>query len=274
MFMKWVKETDDELIRLIHLGKRHYEIAEIFNTTAKSIQNRCFRLKIKTVYHKEVECKQCGVNFFALINNERKFCSSKCSGISSGTGRIHTEESKEKRRQKLTGQKRSEEVKQKTRDENNGKYIDGRSKEYYLKRKDKVEGKRKCKYCNEYKIDKKKKLICDECRGSYYKSYRPSCEFDFDIKSYKENFDFLLIEKYGWYSPSNKGNNLNGVSRDHLYSVRDGFINKVSVDIIKHPANCQLMKQTDNSSKKTQSSITLDELLKRIEKWEENYGKE
>ena len=76
-----------------------------------------------------------------------------------------------------------------------------------------------------------------------------------------------LVEKYGWYSPSNKGNNLNGVSKDHMYSVREGFINNIDCEIIKHPANCKLMIHNENNLKNSTCSITLDELLNRIKNW-------
>jgi len=57
------------------------------------------------------------------------------------------------------------------------------------------------------------------------------------------------------------------VSKDHIYSVKDGFINNISPDIIKHPANCQLLKHTDNNIKKTKSEITIEELLMKIKIW-------
>ncbi len=52
-----------------------------------------------------------------------------------------------------------------------------------------------------------------------------------------------------------------------MYSVKDGFINGISPEIIKHPANCKLMKHIDNNKKKTNSSITLEELMERIKNW-------
>lgn len=39
-----------------------------------------------------------------------------------------------------------------------------------------------------------------------------------------------------------------------------------------HPANCKLMNQTNNNSKKINCSITLEELIKRIKKWDNEYG--
>ena len=56
--------------------------------------------------------------------------------------------------------------------------------------------------------------------------YKLSCQFNFALNSYPDEFDFSLIEKYGWYKAKNIGNNLNGISRDHIYSRDKGFKNR------------------------------------------------
>jgi len=61
---------------------------------------------------------------------------------------------------------------------------------------------------------------------------------------------------------------MTGVSRDHLYSVYDGFSNKIDPKILKHPANCRLMIHSENSRKHKTSSITLNELKERIKIWD------
>lgn len=270
--MKWTKEIDKKLIELINSGKRHDEIGVFFNVTKKTISNRCFRLGLKTNYYKDFICKQCNKKFTYLISQTRNFCSKSCSNTFSNTGRIHSENSKEKARKKLIGKKQNQERKDKTTGKNNGMYIDGRSRLKYLRDKDKVDGKKKCRCCAKYNIEKTNKIICEYCRIDYYKYYRPSCEFDFKINNYPSEFNFDLVKKYGWYSPSNKGNNLNGVSKDHLYSVRDGFINKINYKIIKHPANCNIVIHKDNNSKNYNSSITIEELIEKINIWNEKYN--
>ena len=80
-----------------------------------------------------------------------------------------------------------------------------------------------------------------------------------------------LIEKYGWYSSKNNGDNADGVSRDHIVSVRYGFDNDISPDVISHPANCQLMQQVKNSSKNSKCGMTLEELKLKIEEWNKKY---
>lgn len=103
------------------------------------------------------------------------------------------------------------------------------------------------------------------------KRYRLLCRFQFDLKQFPNEFDFELIRKHGWYSPTNRANNLNGVSRDHMVSVRFGFDNNIDPKIIAHPANCRLVQHNDNSSKHSKCSITLDDLLQRIEEWDAKY---
>ncbi len=101
--------------------------------------------------------------------------------------------------------------------------------------------------------------------------YRELCRFTFSLNQFPDEFDFKLIEEHGWYSAKNRGNNMGGVSRDHMYSVKEGFLNNIDPKIISHPANCRLVRQCDNASKRDSCSITLEELLKRIEEWNKKY---
>jgi hypothetical protein len=262
--MKWTKELDNELIELIKNGKNYNEAAVIMNTIPGSIRNRAGRLKLKlqVPYKAEYTCLYCKKKFVAYIKRECKFCDHHCSASYTNLGRKHSDETKQKIGQKsiggMTGQIRAR---------GEAAHNWNPNAKYKLERERRNQPK-KCKICQNLNLIKTQKLICDTCRAEYYSVYRPSCEFDFDINLYQEKFDFELVKKYGWYSPSNKGNNLNGVSRDHMYSVKDGFTNKIDFNIIKHPANCKLMRHVDNNLKKTNSSITLNELLKRIEVWD------
>ena len=83
--------------------------------------------------------------------------------------------------------------------------------------------------------------------------------------------NFSLVREHGWYSPTNKNDNLSGVSRDHMFSVREGFEMDIDPKIISHPANCRLMIHTDNISKNKKSTITIEELLDRIKKFDNKY---
>jgi len=101
--------------------------------------------------------------------------------------------------------------------------------------------------------------------------YRQLCEFKFGVKTFYEYFNLKLIEDFGWYKAKNRGDNLNGVSRDHIYSINDGFINNINPILISHPANCKLMRHSENSKKNKYSSITLSELLCKIKEFENIY---
>jgi hypothetical protein len=119
-----------------------------------------------------------------------------------------------------------------------------------------------------------------------YKKYHPTvykdrdhykllCRFDFSIKEYSSWFAYAnkIIKEHGWYSPYNKKNNLTGCSRDHLYSISDGYKNNIDPKIISHPANCHIVTHTENQKKHKNSSITLEELMERIKLFDEKYKK-
>jgi hypothetical protein len=105
-----------------------------------------------------------------------------------------------------------------------------------------------------------------------YDLYKSQTTFSFNVYDYSDEFQLSLLEKHGWYSAANRGNNLNGISRDHMYSVMEGFRNNIDPNLLSHPANCKLMKHNDNVSKLDKCSISLDELKMRIKKWDEKYN--
>lgn len=228
-----------ELEKLSKNGITQIEISKILNISISTVKRLYKKFNIKSNFNSlknlEINCLNCGKNINCVLSEYRKFCSRNCSGSFNTKGRIHSEETKNKIRNKLK------------------------------KNKIKIKKERLCKNCKN--IVGFRKTICEDCKKMYYKYYRPNAEFQFNINLYKDKFEFDLIEKHGWYSPSNKGNNLNGVSKDHLYSVKDGFINNIDTEIIKHPANCKLMIHNENNKKNSNSSITLEELLERIKSW-------
>lgn len=157
--------------------------------------------------------------------------------------------------------------------------------------------KKVCPICNKEFYPKKKKQVCCSLscgrKFNYMKTlsnkllsitqdfekiklfkevYAKECSFKFSLNSYKDEFDFNLIEKNGWYKPSNHGNNLSGISRDHIYAVMDGFNNIIDPYLISHPANCRLIIHTDNIKKGSVSLISYDELVKRVIEWNKKYG--
>lgn len=136
-----------------------------------------------------------------------------------------------------------------------------------------------CKNCGEIIFSLRKRSFCDnKCRKEFnkkntdaFQQYKQKCLFTFKLNDYSEEFDFDLIKKYGWYKPKNRGNNISGVSRDHKLSIKEGFNKNIDPKIISHPANCELLVHSKNIAKNKNSSISLEELLIAIEKWNVKY---
>lgn len=139
-----------------------------------------------------------------------------------------------------------------------------------------------CVLCNKpflVTIKTYRQIYCsDVCRSNKRREhltelnkYRNDCKFNFSLNSFPNEFDFSLITQYGWYKAKNRGNNLNGVSRDHMIPIMYGWKHKIPSEIIAHPANCQLLRHNDNISKYITPSISLEELISRIELWNEKY---
>lgn len=155
--------------------------------------------------------------------------------------------------------------------------VESNKKLYKLRVKTYLTNPNKCTKCNTILMyDRRYSKRCSECivssfRTDEYYIYRRACNFKFNLANYPNEFKFELIEEHGWYKAKNKGDNLYGVSRDHIYSVKDGFLNKINPNIISHPANCRLVLHSDNASKGDRSDITIEELLGRIKCWDEKY---
>lgn len=135
-----------------------------------------------------------------------------------------------------------------------------------------------CLNCNKDLLNNK--FYCNrKCMNAYkrkdmdnFTKYKLDCQFKFNLADFPNEYDFSLVEEYGWYSPTNKKNNLLGVSRDHIFSIREGYDFDIDPKIISHPANCQLLKHSKNISKNKKSSISLEELLTRIENFNKKYN--
>jgi hypothetical protein len=209
------------------------------------------------------QCPKCNKSH----NKSGIFCSRSCANSRSWNDKDRKKKSESaKKSEKVLLANKSDKKRKQNSESLKLQYKNGRSRDLsHLHTKeiyDKIEATKRKKRKNRIsKVDKLTKL-----------EYRNACQFRFNLSDYNDEFDFNLIEEYGWYSASNRGNNLDGISRDHMYSVSEGYKNNIHPDIIAHPANCMLMQHRKNSSKYTHSSIKLNELLKRIDEWNIKYG--
>lgn len=97
--------------------------------------------------------------------------------------------------------------------------------------------------------------------------YKNKCKFKFDPYQYPNLPGYDLLIKYGMFHSTN---NPSGVCRDHMYSKEAGYNNNIDPKLLAHPANCHFMFNSDNAIKNTSCSISIEELLKRIDDFNHN----
>lgn len=211
-------------------------------------------------------CEKCGTIFFEDYRKDKqsrktpvRFCSRACSN-----SRKISEEQKEIVSKKLT--KSLEDKKPRS----------ARKSHVHASKPKKIQEKPRCYLCGDL-IKKQRQHKSGLCSICFHKKvrdmtvYRHLCKFTFNVYDYPEEFSLNLLDEYGWYTPANRGGNLDGISRDHKISVNWGMIHNVDPYIISHPANCELMHHKDNNKKKMKCSISLEELEQQIKKWNEKY---
>lgn len=199
-------------------------------------------------------CKQCNIIIEFGNHKNSNFCSHSCATTFHNLGRTVSNSTKKSISKKL-----------KDRSDQIGR-IKVACKECAVEINKWKDGKRSIFCSNECKIKNHQKFKNYNSNISLI-TYRALCKFKFNIFDYPEKFDLKLIEQYGLYSPINKKNNLNGISRDHMVSVQFGFENNIPPEHLAHPANCKLMIHNENISKNRKCSITYHELLERIKNW-------
>lgn len=236
--------------------------SEYRRNEVKGRKHYCSRKCSTTHYvdHTIYLCKFCD-NEIKSRDSRKLFCSHSCSASFNNKNRV--------------GEKRhfSSEAIQNIRNANKRIHNKNENIEY-------DENPNYCKECGQKLSYKHRKRIfcCIDCKRKYdrknlneYQKYYKDCQFKFNLSDYPNEFDFELIKKYGWYKAKNHGDNLNGVSRDHMISVKYGYENNILPELIHHPANCQLLRHNDNVSKYKKCSLTLKELEEKIQKWNLKY---
>lgn len=122
-----------------------------------------------------------------------------------------------------------------------------------------------CKHCGTKTLNRTQKRYCIDCEHLYSHEGRAKYWFTFNVFQYPELFDLSLITTYGFRD--NK-TNPNGITRDHKISVNDAIRYNYDPYYIKHPMNCELMFFNDNNKKKTNSSITYEQLIELVNNYD------
>jgi len=137
--------------------------------------------------------------------------------------------------------------------------------------------KSKNKWTDEYKTKYREKMeslghwipLNDKSDFEIYYKEADWIERMFDRITCKKQL--RLLKKYGVFH--NK-KNTKGVVRDHMLSRRTGFNLSIFPQILRHPANCQILTSKDNIKKKSSryvdaDHLTIEELFDRIESYSE-----
>ena len=177
----------------------------------------------------------------------------------------------------MKGKKVSEESKLKRKKTNDLKRLNGYIKpEMSEETKQKIGYKSSLKFTDEYK---QKMRVINEERGVWiplnkkneYRFYRDMSNwFGQVINENTIGVDKLKIGKL--YDKNNR--NKNSYVRDHIFGRKNGFVLEVFPEIIRHPANCQIITHSDNikkSLKNDDSDIKLLDLFNRIINWNGDY---
>ncbi len=120
------------------------------------------------------------------------------------------------------------------------------------------------KWWKEASEEEKQKLI--EKRGNSLRRYDYS-----DITSWENYRRLVRLETEKTYKKFKSYINPLNIKRsksvhlDHIYSVIQGFVDDVPIDIICSPLNLQIVTSYENLTKQSKCNITLDELLEKYE---------
>lgn len=257
-----------------HVDRTHLKLSKYSsgnNGRYKEISNKANvkRQNAESLYMSTPKhCVECD-SILPFVKKDNQFCSNSCSAKQSNrlrteTGWASSFEHRKKTSEKLTGRTYVEPV------------IVSQICLCGIEFSYTKIGNKNRKYCSKscatkYSPSHIKKRETARNNRTALVNYRSDCSFKFVLNDFPEEFDFSLIEKYGWYKAKNKGNNLYGVSRDHIVSVRYGYDNQIDPAIISHPANCKLVRHSENVSKGIKCDMTIEMLLEKIKQWEIKY---
>ena len=125
----------------------------------------------------------------------------------------------------------------------------------------------KCKFCNNIFTASTVKQVCCNCQHLKWKNNKDQYSFRFNIFSYPDLFDLVMLKQIGWVAFGGKrggSKNIDGLSRDHKVSVHDAKKFNYDPYYISHPLNCELMPHSKNNKKKTKSSMSYNDLIKLV----------
>lgn len=147
-----------------------------------------------------------------------------------------------------------------------------------------IANKKKETWLQKYGVDNprkasaiKEKIVKNQLETKYRLglAIRPSLKTDWEI--YKSNCTNAANRIYRKIKSEINVNNVerkrNKYHLDHIYSVRDGFINNIPSNLISHPSNLRMLLEHDNISKSSASCVTINKFYRKIYLYECNKHK-
>jgi hypothetical protein len=125
-----------------------------------------------------------------------------------------------------------------------------------------------CGHCGNKFVNRRSVKYCHAHSDLYKSNNRNRYRFTFSISKYPDLFGSysLLLKTHGMWSPTNT----NGLTRDHRVSVNESIKNNYDPYYITHPLNCELMPWNQNMIKRTDSSITYEQLVILVNEYDQN----
>lgn len=104
----------------------------------------------------------------------------------------------------------------------------------------------------------------NERRGRWLRDSDRTCYelYNISVRKLTEKQDIQSLENYNLRGSVHK----KGYHLDHIYSISDGFKNRVPAEIVANISNLRFIPALDNISKNKRSDITLDYLMRSINK--------
>lgn len=249
--------------------------------TCKKCRKEC---EISAGYVRRIDlvtfnCKQCKLHGEGNPNFGKKWSEEKKKKQSKKIKTKIDDEYRKKCSKGMKGKKVSEDAKNKRKITNSLKLLNGYVKpEMSEITKEKIGKKSSSKFTEEYK---KKMRIINEKNGVWiplenkddYKFYRDISNWVGQVIT--ENTIGIENLKNGvMFNKENKNKNKPLYVRDHIFGRKNGFNMGVFPEIIRHPANCQIITHGDNvrkSFKNNDTEIELNELFNKIINWKLDY---
>lgn len=213
--------------------------AKVFECKGKTFAEKLYNF----IYSPNAVCKTCGsdnVKFKEFTTGYRDYCSRKCTSLSEACKQGQQKFFSDTKRMSVALAKRRATCMEKFSGPSPMS-----SKDVYLA----VTTKRNATLS---------KKFSNEINGRTFKQYSASVRYHTNktYKQYKHIIDPDSLRSFD-------------LVLDHIYSVYDGFLNDVPVDVISHWSNLNLISRKENSSKHCKSWKTLEQLYEDYKKAQE-----